>query len=250
MSIIEIKDLVLKFREKTLLDKINVSVEKGETVVLCGPSGMGKSVLLKLCVGLLQPTSGEILINGRNICEMDSDELDLMRLKIGMLFQNYGLFDSMTVGENVGFFLIQHSSMEKKKIDDRISEVLAQVNLQDVEHMKPMELSGGMKKRVSIARTIIHMPEIVYYDEPTAGLDPVTSDVINDLILDMKDHYSVTSLSVSNNMDCAFKIGDRIAVLYDGKIEQIDHPDNIKNSVNPVVHQFVNGLEEGPIKLL
>ena len=225
-------------------------VEKGETVVVCGPSGTGKSVLLKLCVGLLKPTSGDILINSENILDMNDDELDKMRLKIGMLFQNYGLFDSMTVGENVGFFLNQHSSLDKQKIADRISQVLAQVNLQDVEHLKPVELSGGMKKRVSIARAIIHMPEIVYYDEPTAGLDPVTSDVINDLILDLKEDYNVTSLSVSNNMNCAFKIGDRIAILYNGKIEQIDSPQNIKDSDNQVVHQFINGLEEGPIQLL
>jgi phospholipid/cholesterol/gamma-HCH transport system ATP-binding protein len=222
-------------------------VEQGETVVLAGPSGMGKSVLLKLCVGLIRPTSGQIIINGEDISTMSEHGLNEMRQSIGMLFQNYGLFDSMTVAENVGFFLYEHSQKSHSEIQARIEEVLSQVNLEDVEHLKPSELSGGMMKRVSIARAIVHKPRIVYYDEPTAGLDPVTSDLINDLILNMREQYQVTSLSVSNSMQCAFKIGDRVGILYDGTLVEVAPPEQIKKSTNPIVHQFINGLEEGPI---
>lgn len=248
--VIEIKDVVVRFEDKIIFNNLNLKVEEGETVVLAGPSGSGKSLILRLCAGLLIPTSGSVLIHGENICKMNERELNLMRQSIGMLFQNYGLFDSMTIAENVGFFFYRHKLISTQKIEQRIKEVLAQVNLENVENLKPVELSGGMKKRVGIARAILHYPKIVYYDEPTAGLDPVTADLINDLIIEMKKTYNVTSLSVSNEMNCAYKIGDRVAILYNGGIVEIASPEIIRNSNNPIVHQFVNGLEEGPITIL
>lgn len=250
MALIELQNVVLRFGEKTLLNGVNLSVDEGETVVIAGPSGTGKSLILKLCVGLLYPTSGKILIEGQDICQMDESELKEIRRNIGMLFQNYGLFDSMNIEENVGFFLHRHTRKKKKEIQQEVSDVLGLVDLFNIEHLKPVELSGGMKKRVGIARAIIHKPKIVFYDEPTAGLDPVTADLINDLILDMKETFQVTSLSVSNEMSCAYKIGDRIAILYDGDFVEIDTPERIRNSQNPIVHQFVNGLEKGPIKVV
>jgi len=250
MALIEIRDLVVRFDDKVLIDGLNLSIEQGETVVLCGPSGTGKSVLLRLCVGLLSPTSGQILINGADICCLSDKELNDMRMKTGMLFQNYGLFDSMTVGENVGFLLTQHSQLSQTEIRTRVKETLHQVNLENVEELKPVELSGGMKKRVGIARALVHNPDIVYFDEPVAGLDPVTSDVINDLIIDLRARYQMTSLVVSNNMSCAARIGDRIGMLYNGNLVQIDTPDTIMKSENPIVYQFVRGLEDGPIRML
>ncbi|MFC1853962.1 ABC transporter ATP-binding protein [candidate division CSSED10-310 bacterium] len=250
MPVIEIKNLVLKFGENTLLKNLNLTVDEGETVILCGPSGTGKSVILRLCVGLLRPTAGQIYIDGKDISALKEREMNHMRKNMGMLFQNYGLFDSMTVADNVGFFLIRHTTLSATKIREQVKEVLAQVNLENVEDLKPVELSGGMKKRVGIARAIVHDPKIVYYDEPTAGLDPVSADLINDLIIDMKKRYKVSSLSVSNEMNCAYKIGDRVGMLYQGELVALDTPENIKNSDNPIVHQFVNGLERGPIKML
>jgi phospholipid/cholesterol/gamma-HCH transport system ATP-binding protein len=249
MALIELRDLQLTFGDKTILDGFNLSVSEGETVVIAGPSGSGKSLILKLCLGLIKPTAGHILIDGSDVGRMSERELNGMRMNAGMLFQNYGLLDSMTVAENVGFFLKRHTRKTDSEIHERVKEVLHQVDLEGVENLKPVELSGGMKKRVGIARAIAHHPKIVYYDEPTAGLDPVTSDLINDLILEMKACYGVTSLSISNEMACAYAIGDRVGILYQGKLTQIDTPERIRNSTDPVVHQFVNGLEEGPIEV-
>lgn len=250
MPYLELKNVCLSFGDAVLLNNINFSVEQGETVVIAGPSGTGKSVILRMCIGLIVPTSGSILVDGEDICRMSERELNGFRKNFGMLFQNYGLFDSMTVAENVGFLLNEHYKLSKHEIDHKVRKALSQVNLENVEHLKPVELSGGMKKRVGIARAIVHNPTIVFLDEPVAGLDPVTSDVINDLILDMKAQYKMTSLAVSNNMSCAAKIGERIGILYDGTFVDIDSPDKILKSNNPVIHQFVNGLEEGPIKVI
>lgn len=249
MAIIEMKDVVMCFNQTVLLDRLNLTIEEGETVVICGPSGTGKSVILKLCVGLMSPSSGQILIEGENICDMSDRELDAMRMKTGMLFQNYGLFDSMTVAENVAFILSEHTRLSQSEIKDRVKGILEQVGLENVEHLKPVELSGGMKKRVGIARALVHNPRIVYFDEPVAGLDPVTSDRINDLILELSERFRMTSLVVSNNISCAAKIGDRIGMLYQGNFVEIDASEKIINSTHPVVYQFVRGLEEGPIQM-
>ncbi|MBN2385326.1 ATP-binding cassette domain-containing protein [bacterium] len=243
------KDVVMCFNQTVLLDRLNLTIEEGETVVICGPSGTGKSVILKLCVGLMSPSSGQILIEGENICDMSDRELDAMRMKTGMLFQNYGLFDSMTVAENVAFILSEHTRLSQSEIKDRVKGILEQVGLENVEHLKPVELSGGMKKRVGIARALVHNPRIVYFDEPVAGLDPVTSDRINDLILELSERFRMTSLVVSNNISCAAKIGDRIGMLYQGNFVEIDASEKIINSTHPVVYQFVRGLEEGPIQM-
>jgi len=244
---IEIKGLHKKFEGKEVLQDSNLTVKTGETIVIIGQSGCGKSVMLKHIIGLLEPDRGTIFIDGHDIFDYDRIHWQHLRLKIGMLFQGSALFDSLTVGENVGFSLSEHTSIPESEIKEIIAEKLALVGLSGIEALKPAELSGGMKKRVGLARAICNDPEIILYDEPTTGLDPIMADAINDLIKDLNAKLQVTSIVVTHDMASAYKIADRIAMLYSGKIIEIGTPDEIKNSSNPIVQQFITGSADGPI---
>ena len=218
-------------------------------MVIIGRSGCGKSVLLKHIVGILKPDRGEIFVNGENIVNLDRKRLSELRMKIGVLFQEGALFDSLTVGENVGFLLLEHSKKSRREIFEKyVREKLAMVGLRGVEDLRPAELSGGMKKRVGLARAICANPELILYDEPTTGVDPIMAAVINDLIRKLHNQLKVTSVAVTHDIKSAYKIADRIAMLYQGKIIEVGTPREIKNSSNPVIQQFIKGEKEGPIE--
>ncbi len=246
-SMMESKNIAKSFRDKKIIDGLNLRIEKGETLVIIGRSGCGKSVLLKHMIGLLRADSGQMLVDGVDLATLKTKELNQMRLRFGMLFQASALFDSMSVGENVGFNLIEHTAMLEKQIQDRVEESLALVGLKGIQSLRPSELSGGMKKRVALARAICMRPEILLYDEPTTGLDPITADTINELIIRFHDELKVTSVVVTHDMVSAYKIATRIAMMYQGKIIEIGTPDEIRNSINPIVKQFITGSATGPI---
>lgn len=244
---IEIKKLCKNFEGKEVLRGTDLTVQTGETLVIIGRSGCGKSVMLKHIIGLMEPDSGDVLIDGNDIFSFDRKQLQHLRLKIGMLFQGAALFDSLTVGENVGFSLSEHTTMPMDEVREIVSEKLGLVGLSGIEHLKPAELSGGMKKRVGLARAICNDPEIMLYDEPTTGLDPIMADAINDLIKELNTKLQVTSIVVTHDMASAYKVADRIAMLYDGRIIEAGTPDEIRNTENPIVRQFITGSAEGPI---
>ncbi len=244
---IEIINVSKSFDGHKVLDNLNLNIKTGDTTVVIGRSGCGKSVLLKHIIGLLKPDSGHILIDGKDITRMDEKELSDVRMKFGMLFQGAALFDSLSIMENVGFAMIEHTNATGEEIVKRVKECLALVGLKDIEDKKPAELSGGMKKRVGLARAILVRPQIMLYDEPTTGVDPIMGDSINDLIIELHTKLNVTSIAVTHDMTSAYKIADRIAMLYNGKIVADGTPDQIKNTVDPVVKQFITGAGTGPI---
>lgn len=244
---IEIRNLVKGFNSRKVLDGVNLVIPTGKTYVIIGRSGCGKSVLIKHIVKILKPDSGEILVNGKDIGKFDRREMDKLRLKIGMVFQGGALFDSLTVAENVGFNLIEHSSMKRKEIMRRVEEALHMVDLSGIEHLIPSELSGGMRKRVALARAICMKPEIILYDEPTTGVDPITADNINERIKHLHDKLKVTSIVVTHDMKSVYRIADRIGMLYQGKIVGEGNAREIQETKDPVIHQFINGLAHGPI---
>ena len=245
--IIELRDVSMSFRERSILRNLNLAVNPGEILVVIGPSGAGKSTLLRLMIGLLKPTSGEIWVNGQEITRMDEDELNVIRRNMGMVFQYSALFDSMTVGENVAFGIRQHTDMPESQILTVIRRTLRMVGLMGRENVMPSELSGGMKKRVSLARAIAINPKIVLYDEPTSGLDPVMSTTINRLIMSTRRILGVTAVVVTHDMDSAFTIADRIAMMYDEQIIEIGTPDEFRQSNNSVVKQFISGVRNNCI---
>ncbi len=244
---IAIKDLVKSFEDNLVLDGLNLEVKKGETMVVIGCSGCGKTVLLKHLMGILKPDFGEIWVDGEEVTKLKERELNEVRKKFGMLFQGAALFDSMRVWENVGFALMEHTDLDERTISEKVKEKLRLVGLEGVENKMPTELSGGMKKRVGLARAIAMDPEIVLYDEPTTGVDPILGDVINKLILDLQDKLSITSIAVTHDMQSAYRIADRIAMLHQGKIIEVGTPEEIRRSENPIVRQFIRGEAEGPI---
>lgn len=244
---IEIINLNKGFGGKKVLDDLNLTINKGETTVIIGRSGCGKSVLLKHIVGLLKPDSGQVLIDGKDITRMNNRELNMLRMKMGMLFQGAALFDSMSIGENVAFSMIEQTNTPRNIIQERVRECLALVGLRGIESLKPAALSGGMRKRVGLARAICMQPEMMLYDEPTTGVDPIMGDAINDLIKELHDKLSVTSIAVTHDMKSAYKIASKIAMLYEGKIIIHGTPDEIENSNNPIVKQFITGAAIGPI---
>ena len=244
---IEIINLCKSFDGHKVLDNLNLNINTGETTVIIGRSGCGKSVLLKHIIGILKPESGQVLIDGKDVTRMDEKELSALRLKFGMLFQGAALFDSLNVYENVGFNLIEHTSAGKEEIDKAVKESLALVGLKGIEDKKPAELSGGMRKRVGLARAICIRPQILLYDEPTTGVDPIMGDAVNDLIVELHNKLKVTGIAVTHDMTSAYKIADRIAMLYNGKIIANGTPDEIKNTTDPVVRQFITGASKGPI---
>lgn len=246
---IEIIDLHKSFGNNQVLRGVNLRIEKGESVVVIGGSGSGKSVLIKNIIGLLRPDSGKVIIDGVDITMLKEKELYEVRRKFGMLFQYAALFDSMKVWENVAFALIRQKGMKEKEAKEIAIEKLRMVGLVGVEDLMPSELSGGMKKRVGLARAIAHEPEILLYDEPTTGLDPIMADAINDLIIEMRNKLKVTSIAITHDMNSAYKIADRIAMLYNGVIIETGTPEEIKNTKNPIVRQFITGSAVGPIKI-
>ena len=244
---IEIAGVSINFGSHKVLDNISLSVPKGSTCVIIGRSGCGKSVLLKHVVGILKPETGKVVVDGQDVAALNDDELNALRMKIGLVFQGGALFDSMTVGENVGFGLIEHEHLTRREIFERVEESLAMVDLHGIANLAPSELSGGMKKRVALARAICIKPSIILYDEPTTGVDPITADSINELIRSLHDKLKVTSIVVTHDMKSAYRVGDTLAMMYLGKIIAEGTPDEIQKTKNPVVHQFINGLAKGPI---
>lgn len=247
---ISARDVYKRFGGKEVLRGLSLDIRAGETLVIIGRSGCGKSVFLKHIIGLIKPDAGKIYVDGEDITALNGRELNELRRKFGMVFQGAALFDSLTVGENVGFYLYEYSGKPRAEIDDIVEEKLRLVGLENVAHMRPGELSGGMKKRVSLARAIAHDPEIVLYDEPTTGIDPIMADVINDLIIKLSDHLGVTSVVVTHDMVSANKVADRIAMMYGGKIIAVGTAEEIRTSDNPYVQQFITGRAEGPIDVI
>lgn len=231
----------IDFRGRQILKDINLTIEQGEIMVIIGPSGSGKSTLLRLIIGLLKPTSGEIWVNNREITGMTEDELGRVRLEMGMVFQYSALFDSMTVGENVAFGLRQHTTMPEEEILRTVRRKLRMVGLRGQENAMPSELSGGMKKRVSLARAIAINPHIVLYDEPTAGLDPIMANTIDRMIVSTRRMIDATSVVVTHDMTSVFRIADRIAMIHNGSIIESGTPESFKQSENPVVAKFIRG---------
>lgn len=235
---IKIINVTKTFGQKVALRDINLEIADGETLAIIGGSGSGKSTLLRLIIGLIQPTSGEIWIGNDEISRLSEKEMMRVRLRMGMVFQYSALFDSMTVGENVAFGLVEHTDFSKEKIQSIVREKLHQVGLEGVENRMPNELSGGMKKRVSLARAIAFGPEIICYDEPSSGLDPVTTTKIDDLIIETQRALNVTSIVVTHDMVSACRIADRIAMVYNGDLIAVDTPDNFKKIQDERVKAF------------
>ena len=244
---IELKNVCMSFKKRSILSNLSLEVRTGEILVVIGPSGSGKSTLLKLMIGLIRPTAGEIWVNGQEITGMSEDELNRIRRHMGMVFQYSALFDSMTVGENVAFGLRQHKEMAEIQINRVIRRTLRMVGLMGRENLMPSELSGGMKKRVSLARAIAVNPRIILYDEPTSGLDPVMASTINRLIMSTRRILGMTAVVVTHDMDSAFTIADRIAMMFNEKIIEIGTPDEFRQSANPTVQQFITGVKNSCI---
>lgn len=247
MIIIEIKDIHKSFNTHKVLDGLSININEGETKVIIGRSGCGKSVLLKHIVGILKPDAGIVKINGEDITGLREKQLNKIRLDIGMVFQGGALFDSLNVQQNVGFVLYEYTDMPESEIKKRVIESLSLVGLQGIENMMPSDLSGGMKKRVALARALCKRPKLILYDEPTTGVDPITADAINDLIIEMHDKLKVTSIVVTHDMNSAYKVGDNIAMLYHGKIIAEGSSESIRQTSHPIVKQFITGASTGPI---
>ncbi len=241
---IEIRDLKKSFGPQTILDGMSFLIEEGESLVIIGRSGGGKSVLLKHIIGLLKPDSGSVLIDGEDITHMDERSLIRVRTKFGMVFQGAALFDSMSVAENVAFSFRREKKFTEKEIARKVAEVLEMVELPGVEKKKPSELSGGMRKRVGLARAIIYQPRILLYDEPTTGLDPIVSDSIDKLIIRVTECLKVTTIVVTHDMRSARRVGHRIVMLHNKKIYANGPPEDIFASTDPVVQQFINGVAD------
>lgn len=246
-TMILLRDVYKSFGSNHVLRGVNLEVKRGESMVVIGGSGTGKSVLIKCVIGLLHHDRGEIYVDGQEISRLSEEEWNELRKKFGMLFQRDALFDSLTVWENVGFALRRHTNLSDEEIKSIAIEKLKLVGLQNVENLMPAELSGGMRKRVSLARAIAMEPDILLYDEPTTGLDPIMANVINELIVTMREKLQVTSIAITHDMVSAYRIADRIAMLYQGKIIEVGTPEEIKSSPNKIVQQFIRGEVVGPI---
>jgi phospholipid/cholesterol/gamma-HCH transport system ATP-binding protein len=247
---VEMIDIHKSFGEFKVHRGIDLTIKENKITVILGPSGTGKSVLLKQMNGLLIPDKGHIIVDGVDTTASDKSTLKKVRKKFGMLFQNAALFDSMTVYENVAFPLKEHTKMKEDEIKDIVINKLKLVGLKNVENKMPSELSGGMRKRVGLARAIALEPEIILYDEPTTGLDPIMKDVIDNLIYETQQQLDITSVVISHDIDSAFKIGDYLAMLYDGKTILYGTTTDFRNTANPVVNQFLTGSMDGPIQII
>jgi len=244
---IEMIDIHKSFGQKMIYSGLNLRIERGETHAVIGRSGEGKSVLLKHICGLLEPDRGRVIVDGVDVDMYDQASLRHIRQRVTMVFQMGALFDSLTVRENVGFFQDNLGVMSGEDIDALCADLLNEVNLPDTGHLLPAELSGGMRKRVSLARALAVKPDIILYDEPTTGLDPVTADVIGELIMRTGRSHDVTSVVVTHDMKSAYKIANRISMLYEGEIIFTGTPEEIQETFDPVVEQFIHGFADGPI---
>ena len=247
---IQLINIHKNFNNKEVLKGLDLEIIPGESLVIIGGSGTGKSVLIKCILGIMTPDKGEILIDGNNVLNLKDYKRSIINQKIGMLFQNAALFDSLMVWENVSFGLMQSNKMNRDEAKGTALKVLKKVGLNEkVSALYPSELSGGMQKRVGLARAIANSPEIIFFDEPTTGLDPIMADIINNLIIECVKDRGITALSITHDMNSARKISDRIAMLHEGRIVWSGRPDEIDNSKNQYVVQFINGNASGPIKM-
>jgi phospholipid/cholesterol/gamma-HCH transport system ATP-binding protein len=244
---VQVLDVVKRFGARTVLDGICLDVFHGETLVILGGSGSGKSTLLRLMIGNDRPNGGDIIALGKNVCQMTAAELTNYRKSIGVLFQSGALFNSMTVADNIALPLREHTDLPEETIEIMVKIKLELVGLREHADKMPAQLSGGMKKRAGLARAIALDPKILFYDEPSAGLDPVTSAEIDRLIMDLNQKLGVTSVVVTHEMDSAFRIANRMVLLDRGKFVAEGTPEQMKSSDNPLVHQFIFGLTEGPL---
>lgn len=247
MVTIECRDVWKSFGRKSVLRGLNLTIHPGETVVIIGQSGSGKSVLLKHIVGLIYPDRGSILVDGVDITTLNRKKLFELRMRFGMVFQGAALFDSYTVEENVGLAMREHTTLPDEEVNRIAEEKLHMVGLDGAGDKNPAELSGGMKKRVGFARAIAMEPQCVLYDEPTTGLDPINADVINNLIVKLSNELHITSIVVTHDLASAYKVGDRIVMLHDGKVLFDGTPEQVKSTNNAIVRQFIEGRAEGPI---
>ncbi len=244
---IVIESVSKRLGSKQVLSGVSLSVAPGESVVIIGRSGTGKSVLLKHVVGLLYPDSGTVRVDGLDVPSLGEKDLLELRKRMGMLFQGGALFDSLTVGENVGLPLREHTDVAEPQVELVVHEKLHLVGLEDVESMRPSSLSGGMKKRAALARALALNPKIMLYDEPTTGLDPITADLINRLIRRLQQRLGISSIAVTHDMRSAYHIADRIAMLHEGRIHAIGTPAEIQATTDPAVRQFIEGSADGPL---
>ena len=248
--VISVKNIFKNFGSRRILNGVSVDIYQGETLVVMGGSGCGKSTFLRHLIGSIRPDSGEVWMFGKDIAKASEDEMDEIRKKFGMLFQSGALFDSMTVGENIALPLRQHTKLDNNVISIIVKMKLELVGLRGFENLMPSQLSGGMKKRVGLARAIVLDPTIVFYDEPTAGLDPVMTGVVDKLTMDLTKKLHMTSVVVTHDMNSVFRIADRIVMLHQGNVLQIGTPDEIRHSKDPIVRQFITGEAEGPISFV
>ena len=244
---IEVINVCKSFGHHRVLDNISLTIKTGETKVIIGRSGCGKSVLLKHIVGILRPDAGIIKVDGNDVTRLSEKEMNQVRMQIGLVFQGGALFDSLSVADNVAFVLNEFHKLPKAEVCQRVKDSLAMVGLKDIEEMIPSDLSGGMRKRVALARALCMRPKILLYDEPTTGVDPITADAINNLIIEMHDKLQVTSIVVTHDMNSAYKVGDTIAMLYHGKIIAEGTSKEIASTTHPIVNQFIHGAAVGPI---
>lgn len=249
-TMIEVIGLEKRFDGQDVLRGVNLKISEGEVMSVIGKSGSGKSVFLKHLIGLLKPDSGNVLIAGEDIAKLSGKKLNMIREKFGVLFQGGALFDSLTVYQNVAFPLKEKTRLDDNTIRDRVMEAIEHVGLKGMGRKYPAEISGGMKKRVALARALVTEPSIVLFDEPTTGLDPIIANSIHRLIIDSHKKYDFTGVIISHEIPEIFEVADRVAMLHDGIIIQVGTPDEIKDSSNPAVRQFINGSAEGPIESL
>ena len=248
---IEFQQVTKFFGDFKVLDELNLQIPKGKITVILGKSGEGKSVTIKHIMGLLQPTSGKVFVEGKDIGLLDHDSIRSYRKKFGMLFQHAALFDSLSVGENVIFPLNEHSAMSLPQMLHRAEEVLNQVGLPDIQHKYPAELSTGEKKRVGLARALVHKPSVILYDEPTTGMDPIVSDMIDQLIVKInKDEPELTSIVISHDLKAALDTGENVIMLYKGKVQLAGSSQEFRESEDPIIRQFFAGKVEGPMEFL